>query len=187
VKRRAIAPATLAKPSSPEPETVPDNNEDAPTNWRLQVGEGSEAHVIYPREDHEMVCVGITRAKEPVEWHIQLNRTGLKVTSGRRYALAFSARAERPRTIGVGFAKAYDPWSSLGIYTHLQLSPEWQSFHEEFTALEDEENARIHFDLGGKDIGVDFTNVSLKCLEEPGEQMAPAPAMAGDSAAGSHV
>jgi glycosyltransferase involved in cell wall biosynthesis len=183
VKHRQIAPATQARSPVLEEETeeetriAPVSDNDAAPNWELQVGEGSEAHLIYPREDHEMVCVGITRAKTSKDWDIQLNRPGVKVTSGGRYAVAFRGRAGRPRAIGVGFAKAHDPWSSLGLYKKVRLAPEWEAFREEFVALEDDENGRIHFDLGGKAIGVDLTEVSLECVDGPADQPG-APAMA---------
>jgi hypothetical protein len=172
VKHREIAPATQARSPVLEEETriAPVSDNDAAPNWELQVGEGSEAHLIYPRGDHEMVCVGITRAKTSKDWDIQLNRPGVKVTSGGRYAVAFRARAGRPRAIGVGFAKAHDPWSSLGLYKKVRLAPEWQAFREEFVAVAADENGRIHFDLGGKAIGVDLTEVVLECVDGSAEQ-----------------
>ena len=162
--RREVQPASLEMAPAPrvgEPPEPPASGEGLP-NWELRVAEGCEAHVIYPSEDHEMVKVGITKAAAPNDWDIQLNLPGLQAVAGRRYAVVFRARAARPRMIGVGFAKTQAPWSSLGMYAKIRLTPEWKAFEQEFVALEDEDNARIHFDLGGRKIGVDLTSVTLR-------------------------
>jgi Carbohydrate binding domain len=174
VKRRDVAPATLEMSTLSEAgadglaSPASGRDQDAYPNWELRTDEGSEAHLIYPREDHEMVRVAIIKAKAQTDWGIQLNRRGLKVSSGERYAVVFRARSARPGTIGLGFAKADAPWSSLGLYAKLHLNPEWQTFREEFVALEDEDNARIHFDLGKNKVGMDLTSVSVELVKEPG-------------------
>jgi hypothetical protein len=53
----------------------------------------------------------------------------------------------------------------LGLYAKVRLTPEWQTFHTEFVAAEDDEVTRIHFDLGGKSIGVDLTSVVLERVD----------------------
>jgi hypothetical protein len=52
------------------------------------------------------------------------------------------------------------------MYRDLLVGPEWQSYREEFVALEDDDRARIHFDLGGSAIGVDLTSVVFRELDE---------------------
>ncbi|MEO8370907.1 MAG: carbohydrate binding domain-containing protein, partial [Candidatus Solibacter sp.] len=172
-QRRDSEPATTEISAAPEP--APDTDADADpaieARWHLRVADRSEATLIYPREDHGMVKVGIQKAASKTKWDIQLNRLGLKVDGGVRYCVAFRARARRPREIGVGFARAHDPWTSLGMYTQVQLTAEWQTFREEFVASEDDEDARIHFDLGGRTIGVDLTSVVLRAVEPTNEAM----------------
>ena len=165
VRRRAIAPATLARSDAVPDERIDLDQTGTVPDWELHVGEGSEAHLVFPGKDHQMVKVGISRVKNQTDWDIQLNRRGLKVATGGRYTLVFRARAARPRSIGVGFAKSYDPWSTVGLYTKVQLAPEWKTFCEEFVAPEDEENGRIHFDLGGKSIDVELTGVSFERVD----------------------
>jgi hypothetical protein len=55
------------------------------------------------------------------------------------------------------------------MYTTVRLTAEWQTFEEEFVALEDDEDARIHFDLGGRAVGVDLTSVVLRAVEQAPE------------------
>jgi hypothetical protein len=164
-KRRGSEPATTEISAAPEP--VPDADADPAIEalWQFRVADHNEAELVYPREDHEMVKIRIRKAASKTNWDIQLNRLGLKVAGGVRYSVAFRARSSRPREIGVGIAKARDPWTTLGMYTNVQLTSEWQTFREEFVAVEDEEDARIHFDLGGRTIGVDLTSVVLRAVE----------------------
>jgi hypothetical protein len=131
-------------------------------NWDLRAVGGNHAALVFPPDDPEKVRVDIRKAKTRTGWDIQLNRQGLQVTSNQRYAVQFRARADRSRRIGVGFARAHEPWTSLGLYLILNLTPEWQTFHEEFLASDDDDNARIHFDLGGRNIGVELTSVTLQ-------------------------
>jgi hypothetical protein len=53
------------------------------------------------------------------------------------------------------------------MYTTVHLTPEWQTVEEEFVALDDDDDCRIHFDLGGRPIGVDLTSVVLRPVEQP--------------------
>jgi hypothetical protein len=170
-KRREPEPATTELSAAPEPALGADTLADPALDgrWHLRVGDRNQASLIYPREDHEMIKIGITKAETKTNWDIQLNRLGLKVAGGVRYTVAFRARAKRPREIGVGCAKAHDPWTTLGMYTTVRLTAEWQTFEEEFVALEDDEDARIHFDLGGRAVGVDLTSVVLRAVEQAPE------------------
>jgi Glycosyl transferase family 2 len=170
-KRRESIPATAETSAAPKPApgTDPFADPAIEARWHLRVDDRNEANLIYPREDHEMVKIGITKAETGTNWHIQLNRLGLEVAGGVRYTVAFRGRASRPREIGVGVAKAHDPWTTLGMYTTVQLTAEWQTFQEEFVALEDDGDARIHFDLGGRMIGVDLTSVVLRAAERTEE------------------
>jgi Glycosyl transferase family 2/Carbohydrate binding domain len=164
VKLRDVLPASSEMSLFPEGMTRARAGEEVPDtapNWELLVANGCEAHLIHPRDDHQMVKVGITRAKTRTKWDIQLNLRGFQVTAGMRYAVVFRGRAERPRPISVGFAKAHEPWSSLGFYTTIRLTREWQTYREEFVPAESDDNTRIHFDLGGKSAGVDLTSVAL--------------------------
>jgi hypothetical protein len=58
----------------------------------------------------------------------------------------------------------------------VRLTPEWQTYQEEFVALADDDNARIHFDLGGKSIGVDLTSVFLQKSGQTPSREVSAPA-----------
>jgi hypothetical protein len=167
-RKQQVSPATLYK-RSPAPAATSNgrsgDGQPPSSIWRVQISDDCEAHIVYPDEDHEMVQVDILKASGRARWKVQLNRTGLKAAAGMRHVVEFQARAKRPRQFGVGFAKDHEPWSSLGMYRDLLVGPEWQSYREEFVALEDDDRARIHFDLGGSAIGVDLTSVVFRELD----------------------
>jgi peptidoglycan/xylan/chitin deacetylase (PgdA/CDA1 family)/glycosyltransferase involved in cell wall biosynthesis/SAM-dependent methyltransferase len=129
--------------------------------WCLRVAHGNEANLVFPSENSEMVRIDIKKATTKTSFDIQLNQPRLKVKVHHQYTLSFQARAERPRSITVGFAQAHQPWSNLGLYRQIDLTPCWQSVDGDFIATEDNDNARIHFDVGGSDIAVELASVGL--------------------------
>src|SRR6185312_10433547 len=69
IKRCDIVPASLERPHPPSANWAGSAaGPGAGPKWELKVAEGSEAHAIYPDEDHEMVKVGITRARTKADW-----------------------------------------------------------------------------------------------------------------------
>ena len=146
----------------------PGKKEDLRGNiWQLEVQGNNVASLVFPPEDTQKVRIEIEKAETDITWHIQLNRSSLEVRPDRGYALSFRARAEGRRTIVFGFAQAHEPWEGLGLYKEVEMTREWQDFYEEFTPTADEDNARIHFDLGGRDISVELSDVTLRSLQDP--------------------
>jgi glycosyltransferase involved in cell wall biosynthesis len=135
--------------------------------WELLTGPRSEAKVRTAADDPETFRVAISRAVSQVPWDIQLNRAGLALHPKHRYLLRFKVRADRPRTVMIGVAKAAPPWSNLGFSTELLLKPEWQDFSAEFAVSEPESNARIHLDLGGRRIAVELSSFEVQDLTHP--------------------
>jgi glycosyltransferase involved in cell wall biosynthesis len=136
------------------------------TKWWLRMARGSEANLVFPPDEKEMVRITISKARKKNSFDIQLNQPHLKVLSNHTYTINFRARADRPRTIFVGFAQAHEPWAGLGLYKKFELTAEWQSFQEDFVATASDDNARIHFDLGESDISVELTSVTLRSLPD---------------------
>ncbi len=126
--------------------------------WFLRQAGENRASLVYLSDDREAVRVVIGKASSRVAYDIQLNLPRLSAKAGSRYRVAFKARAEAPRTVGLGFARAGDPWTNLGLYQTKEFTPEWTEFVEEFVASDDEENARIHFDLGESDAMVELSS-----------------------------
>lgn len=133
--------------------------------WNLETYEGSAARLAFPPGDRRAVRVEIEAAAQPMPWHVQLRKAGLTVREGRSYVMSFRGRSDAPRRIAFAVSQAHQPWQILGLYGEADLGPEWRSFRKEFRALQNDERARIHFDLGGRAVSVELTDVTL---QEPG-------------------
>jgi glycosyltransferase involved in cell wall biosynthesis len=134
--------------------------------WWLRIARGSIANLVFPPSDPELVRIAITKAQKKASFDVQLNQPHLKIESNHRYTVTFLARADSPRGIFLGFAQAHEPWDGLGLYSKIELTSEWQSFEKEFLATADDDNARIHFDVGESDIAVELSSVSLHSLPD---------------------
>jgi glycosyltransferase involved in cell wall biosynthesis len=133
--------------------------------WLLRVAGGNAATLRLDGEDPEHARVAITRAGAGECWDIQLNRPRLAVSASRRYAVRFAARAERSRNLGVGIAGGPPAWDNLGWYQSVELSTAWTAVEAEFVARASSEEARLHFDLGDSDAGVEVAGVGLAPVE----------------------
>lgn len=155
------APAPTVPSTAKGVGAIPEESRAA--KWNLKVHEGNEATLVASHEspEREVLRVDIKKAGTQTGWHIQLNQAPLKVQSGHHYSVTFRARADSARNVFLGFARAHAPWTDLGLYRSLALSPEWHSFQEEFVPSADDDNARILFDLGGSNISAEFVDVKL--------------------------
>jgi glycosyltransferase involved in cell wall biosynthesis/peptidoglycan/xylan/chitin deacetylase (PgdA/CDA1 family)/SAM-dependent methyltransferase len=142
--------------------------------WWLRVAGGSVANLMSSINGSDLVRIAIQKAKTRKSYDIQLNQPRLKVRAGQRYRVQFQARADRPRSLFVGVAEAHEPWTGLGMYQKFKLTSEWQKFAHEFLAFADDNNARIHFDVGDSDIPVELALVGLRHLPD-GESIEPGP------------
>jgi hypothetical protein len=139
--------------------------------WLLRIADENVAHLSCPSDDPDHLRVVIARAGTSAAHDIQLNLPYLKVEAAGRYELCFRARADGERRIGVGVARADEPWTNLGMYRALDLAPDWRDVVEEFTSVAAADNARVHFDVGGCDVAVEFSAVSLRAVgDAPVEQ-----------------
>lgn len=144
----------------PSGATVPGQDERRRI-WSLRVEPGNVARVLFPSDDPTRVRIAIDESDTTTAHHVQLNQPRLRVEAGRRYAIAFSARADTPRGAGVGIARGGAPWNNLGWYQHIDLTTDWTRFEAEFAVSADDDNARIHFDVGGSPVSVEVSSVEL--------------------------
>ena len=57
---------------------------------------------------------------------------------------------------------AHEPWANLGLYQTIELTSNWRRFQLDFTAIADDDDARIHVDAGNSDIAVELSSVTLR-------------------------
>jgi len=142
------------------------SGDDRPYKWRLRVAGENAASLFFPPEQSDLVRVEITKAHSAPRYDIQLNLPHLRVKADHRYRITFRARADHPRTIYAGLAKTEAPWSGLGYYQTVELTPEWKVCEQEFVVQSTEENARILFDLGTELPFVEISSVTLESLPD---------------------
>jgi peptidoglycan/xylan/chitin deacetylase (PgdA/CDA1 family) len=134
--------------------------------WELRVAENNGADLVIAPYRPEILRIAIRRAQEEPAYDIQLNQRGLKARAKHRYRVSFDARADHPRSIFLGFSRAHEPWTGLGLYKRIDLTSEWQMFHQEFVASASDDNARIHLDVGGSATPVEFSSMILRDLSD---------------------
>ena len=138
---------------------------DGNTKWELHTAGGNQARLVFPPDNREPGRVAIEKVVTKTPWDIQLNQRRLGVKSRHHYRLHFRARADRRRTISVGFSKGSPPWNNLGLYRKIHVRPEWQSFQIDFVVTADDDNGRIHFDVGRQKIAVEVSAIVLRDLD----------------------
>ena len=136
---------------------------------QLRTDGGSTAQLLNPNDDPDWVRIAIERAASRTDSDIQLNRPFYELRANHRYTVHFQARADNPRSFGVGVSAAHAPWTGVGLYRQLQLNGDWQIFDLEFDATTDDDNARIHFDLGESQASVEVADVCMRLL--PGGEL----------------
>ena len=129
--------------------------------WHLRLAGGNAARVLFPSRP-EQIRIAVDRVKSQDPWDIQLNQPNLPLQGGLAYEITFQGRADRPREIRLGVSRAHDPWDALGFYEIFDLTKDWKTFRKSFTATASDENARIHFDLGGNSISLDLATIVLE-------------------------
>ena len=135
--------------------------------WSFRVARENAAELVLVPDEPHTARIAIKQAGTLISFDIQLNLTHFQVRAAHRYRVHFRGRADRPRSIKVGFAQAHEPWAGLGWYKEVALTTGWQSFEERFVVTQDEDNARIHFDAGESDIPVELSSVSLQSESAP--------------------
>jgi tetratricopeptide (TPR) repeat protein len=140
------------------------NPADANIRSSLRVaGVHNRARVVSLPEGQNAVRVAIEEAGNGVAYDIQLNYGRFAFEKARSYRIEFRVRADQPRTAGFGIARTFAPWSNLGCYRILEAGPAWQDVSLDFVPSEDDQNGRLHFDLGesGTSFEVDAVMVQI--------------------------
>ena len=128
--------------------------------WSLRVAGENRASLVLAADKPDFVRITIDFATGP-NYDVQLNQTRYRVAVNRNYRITFRGRADAARIVRLGFSKASDPWSNLGLYHTQELTAEWAEYSADFVANAGEDNARIHFDLGDVALGIELSTVRL--------------------------
>lgn len=123
------------------------NSSDVP-QWRTSSRGGAEAESYRVDDVPEGYGILVRKLGTGEPWQAQFVLPGVSVTKDQRLVLEFLARSGEPRTAFCSVSQAHDPWKNLGLYRELELSTQWERQTIYFTATADDDNARIHLDVG---------------------------------------
>ena len=135
-------------------------------NWRLKLEAGNSATLAFPPNEEGAMRISFDKITTATTHDIQLNQSRLRIEADTRYRVKFLARSQQLRTVGVGVARGGEPWDNLGFYRTVDLVSEWRTFQDEFIATAPEDNARLHFDLGGNAAPVELSCVELRSVAD---------------------
>lgn len=99
---------------------------------------------------------------QDLAWHVTLDHPFPALRQGNAYSLEFQIRADRPRSVYVAVIEGKPPWSLRGLYQHVRISGDWQSFGTEFTANADEPHPRFQIRAGESDIPFEIAQVRFE-------------------------
>jgi len=126
------------------------------------LNEGGKGFVEFPVESQNSVRIQPIPGPDAHDADVQITKPVLLLRQGVRYSVSFQARASEVREIGFGIGLSRAPWLGLGLYRHVTVSRDWQPYYYEFIASRDCGDARIHFDLGRRDIPVEIDQVVVQ-------------------------
>ena len=138
-----------------ETEEVPDEPDTAPPTtvltdgWVVNDNEG--AHTVKSSVDGENGYKIEIKDTGTEEWHIQLQKTGVKLENGKKYAVTVEVKSTLPRSIIYILQEnggSYTPYSDTEA-GKVSLTENWQTFTQTFTMTgATDENAVFNFSLG---------------------------------------
>ena len=145
----------------------------------LRNGDFSSGLTYWNAEQHDTARAGFTRTydftnglpsarvmvtnADSVSWHIQLNQTGVKLTSNQTYTVSFWAKSSPATNADASVMRAHTDWINLGSYQTLNLTTNWQFFTNTFQAIATEINARVNFgSMGNKPATFWFADVRFQ-------------------------
>jgi MoaA/NifB/PqqE/SkfB family radical SAM enzyme len=154
-------PVSVAAPGVAQLHLLPAAAEIA-GRWSLRVaGVKNRARLVSPAEGQNTVRIAIEQAGSGVAYDIQLNYGRISFDLDSPYRIRFRIRADQPRTVGFGVARAIAPWSNLGCYQTLEAGTSWLDVEVEFVAAAAEETGRLHFDLGESSIPFEVDSLTV--------------------------
>jgi hypothetical protein len=140
---------------------------DAATKWTLE-HQGETAATLTP-ERADDGAPGATIDVQKIDatgWHVQAHFTGLNLTEGKTYTVAFQAKVPEgaaARTLSVNTALDQADWHRVGLDTSVKVGSSWKTYRAFFTAQNVVAgHCRLTFGLGNQAGTVQIRDVSLQ-------------------------
>jgi hypothetical protein len=139
-------------PALPTPNLLGDGTFEAGVGtWDLWADDGYAAtavqDTITAAEGAASARVAVT-ASQGTDWRVEFSKAPVEVISGTEYTLAFWAKADAPRTIGVWVQENSEPWTGYLGFEDIGLTTTWAEYSMSGIAAGDDAEAVLHFGLG---------------------------------------
>lgn len=140
-------------------------------SWHLEQHAGCKASTEITEYSGRPALRIHSLQSDGTDWHLQFNQRELKLTAGQVYTVEFDAAAPASRPVNVGVQQAHEPWQNLGLHQPFTLDTHWKTFRTNFTATDDDDNARLSFAFGGD--GREFYLANIKLYPGATYDLAP--------------
>ncbi len=123
--------------------------------------------------DCQQAFSGNCSARVDVSNAVNVHQVQLKqnfaVQQNVAYALVFSAKASRNRTIEVEANQDHDPWNQVSFYNVINLTTSWQTFHYNFFGALNDNLYKLTFHVGNdvSTVWVDDVSITQQILPLP--------------------
>lgn len=134
-------------------------------HWQLALSDQNRARLIRPQHGGSVYRVEIDQAPTLERWHINLMYSPIKIINARDYLIRFRVRAEGERVISFRLDETATG-KNLGLLKLIPIGSSWQEIEIPFRSRADASDSRLIFELGGSDIDVELSNITL-ALEPP--------------------
>ncbi|MCX7887485.1 MAG: carbohydrate binding domain-containing protein [Verrucomicrobiae bacterium] len=150
-----------ARPPGPQLLKNPDFT-NGTTDWELTQRNPAAAKLQTTHEaPNNKPCAKITvESIDDTPWHIMLTQRPVKLQQSKQYQVQFRARSTTPRRLPVEVCHS-TPYRGYGS-ARFDLSTEWQTHQFTFTAPQNDDQARLSFQLGNTTGTVWITDIILR-------------------------
>lgn len=155
---QAIAKSGAASKSNPAVKAVP-KPAPPPPPWQLLALKGAEGKLDLSADG--VMKITIPKLSDGAPWHVQLMGPVVACEAGTTYSVSFRARATEPRVLVVMAVKSQAPGETVGLAQEVPLTEEWRSFRFDFKPQGDADKARLRFNLGMSQAGVEVADVAF--------------------------
>ena len=128
--------------------------------WELYVQGGGNAISSYA---NNALQVNINSGGTET-WHVQLVKNKINLAKGKRYRFSFKIRSETNRQFTAYIGKSVSPWSSYCDVVSTEATPTFTTYATTFVMTENDNTARMVFDLGKNTADISISDILLEEL-----------------------
>ena len=95
-------------------------------------------------------------------WHVQLVKNNVQLKAGKKYRYSFKAKGDAARSFTSYIGMNHDPWAAYSGYNGGTVTDTFRVFTFVFVQSENDNSARVAFDLGNSAVNFTITDFLLE-------------------------